>query len=1694
MKSRFRKFALLISLALSGLPNCFSQTYGNEWIDWTQFHGKIKIWKDNVYRLGYFSIEPWFTSRGLFLNNIPISDFAMYNMGRQIPVYIYDQNSNNRLDAFDYIEFVGHPASGEIDQGLYDKPEHQRHQLKNMMSDTNVYFFTLRPGRKNLRFTAFNGVSSMPARNYHISRFVYAPDINYCEGDYMALGSHAVFYSEYMAGEGFVGDYFWAPSQYSVILKHPDLSSQGPMATLEAGLTAHTPPPAGSTLPNNRFTMQISVDGNGKKLLSDTTFLGVMPITQRISINTSDMGQDQSFLLFNPQLVNGAKSSMYGHSHTILDYPRKNDFKDSSRYFFYEDTAFAAHQEVWNNYGKASQNAPVFYDEVNALRYTGNVDATTRSLSVVVPPMPLRGRISLIDESRVEMLPFFRMDTVSQINYNFHVGNCEFLMVSSRSLVSPKGELNDYKALRENRYSVQLNLVQNLYDYFSFGLPHPLAIRNYCKFLIEKSSPSSQPRFLLVIGRGYDNAYNRGNGLNQLRPLQKFNHVPTIGHPVSDWMFTSGLGNAKPMEPAIATGRIPADSAKDISIYLDKLKGYIRPENNYQEWQKQVLHLSGGSNANETSIIKNIVDGLRVYPEGDPFAGVVTQFSKSSVGIVDPNFKDKIVSRINSGTSLISFLGHGSLSVTDIDMGTPEKYLNEGKYPICYFNGCQVGNPALPTTQKGLGERIFRGEKKGAIAFMGQVSLSELYTISSQMRYFYEIYFDSTPNKTLGGVLKTMLARWQNPSSSLNKIHARQLFLQGDPAVAVYTPQLPDLSIGSESIFLKPENAFALMDSFDVGVVLRNYGRGIKDSFSVNLQWTYPDGVTKRYYGTRATQRGFEDTLFIRVASKDVQVKGENFFNVTINKEKNPDEYTYLNNAATLKRYIPGNGVNLVSPKNFAIWGRDTVTLVAQAGDVFKQNEDYYFEIDTTPRFNSPLLISLEKQGKPLNRPIMAQWSVKLPLLKDTLPYYWRARISASVNEGGGWQTGSFTYIKGHQEGWMQNVHWQYVKPVSENVLSGLTVDSATKSLRFKKVLKKIYIDCQYMYHPNKGVKEGGFGGQDMNWGVCKEGLVAIPWNGKKLLREAVDPSKVWPDCWPGALWSTLGHNIDEQLYYAFQMNLESEQDKFINFINALPDSNYVTIFSRRQNFANTWKPEVMEALNEIGSNIFDSAQYRTADAMWVCLGKKGSKPGTAQEKHTFGSVAAYVGVEGDMLGDANTGYMKSERIGPVDRFGSLYSRPILTRIPKAESDKFDISVYGVDTGGNEQPLLVSDSVLTQHDFSAVNTQKFKYIYLKGQFTDLAGNTAPNLLHWRVTHAPVPEGTLYPAPLAGYKFYNDTLYEGDTFRIVLPFKNISKVSFRDSIDMEFKMFHKVTRTEIKAGKMRFAALQPDSILVFREALPTLGLSGPYALQIAFNAGFKQPELTMANNAALLNFYVQKDVINPLLDVTFDGKHIMNGEIVSPSPFILVSSKDENQHLLQSDSQKMMLFIKKPGSGSFEQVSGQELVYSPANSRQNRASMEYRPLDLADGNYILKVQSWDYSGNQAGRNDYEISFNVVREKTVTRFYPYPNPFTSKMRFVFTLTGTRIPEEIRVKIMNVEGRVVKEVSKEELGNLRIGNNITDWTWDGTDQFGDRLANGTYFYKVTVKDGGEELKLRATKGDASFKEQVGVIYLMR
>jgi len=78
--------------------------------------------------------------------------------------------------------------------------------------------------------------------------------------------------------------------------------------------------------------------------------------------------------------------------------------------------------------------------------------------------------------------------------------------------------------------------------------------------------------------------------------------------------------------------------------------------------------------------------------------------------------------------------------------------------------------------------------------------------------------------------------------------------------------------------------------------------------------------------------------------------------------------------------------------------------------------------------------------------------------------------------------------------------------------------------------------------------------------------------------------------------------------------------------------------------------------------------------------------------------------------------------------------------------------------------------------------------------------------------------------------------------------------------------------------------------------------------------------------------------------------------------------------------------------------------------------------------------------------------------------------------------------------VNGTVVREITMDELGPIKIGNNISEFSWNGKDEFGDQLANGVYLYRVKIYKNGEPIKPRPTSADRAFKHGVGKIYLLR
>jgi flagellar hook assembly protein FlgD len=63
------------------------------------------------------------------------------------------------------------------------------------------------------------------------------------------------------------------------------------------------------------------------------------------------------------------------------------------------------------------------------------------------------------------------------------------------------------------------------------------------------------------------------------------------------------------------------------------------------------------------------------------------------------------------------------------------------------------------------------------------------------------------------------------------------------------------------------------------------------------------------------------------------------------------------------------------------------------------------------------------------------------------------------------------------------------------------------------------------------------------------------------------------------------------------------------------------------------------------------------------------------------------------------------------------------------------------------------------------------------------------------------------------------------------------------------------------------------------------------------------------------------------------------------------------------------------------------------------------------------------------------------------------------------------------------------------MKIGTHLTEYAWDGRDDFGDPLANGVYLYRVAAKKAnGENFKAYASGADSFFEKGYGKMVIIR
>ena len=206
-------------------------------------------------------------------------------------------------------------------------------------------------------------------------------------------------------------------------------------------------------------------------------------------------------------------------------------------------------------------------------------------------------------------------------------------------------------------------------------------------------------------------------------------------------------------------------------------------------------------------------------------------------------------------------------------------------------------------------------------------------------------------------------------------------------------------------------------------------------------------------------------------------------------------------------------------------------------------------------------------------------------------------------------------------------------------------------------------------------------------------------------------------------------------------------------------------------------------------------------------------------------------------------------------------------------------------------------------------------------------------------------------------------------------------------------------------------------------------------------------------------------------------------------------------MILDDTSLLSLQVRFP-NGSLKRYyfSNDTLQFTPAGQApnpDNTATLNFKPYFVEDGDYELIITGKDRSNNKAGDIEYRVIFSVINKPMISNMLNYPNPFTTSTAFVFTITGNEVPQNIKIEIMTITGKIVREITKDELGSLHIGRNITDFKWDGTDQYGQKLANGIYLYRVVTNLNGKALdkyKADGDKTDQYFNKGYGKMYLMR
>ena len=361
----------------------------------------------------------------------------------------------------------------------------------------------------------------------------------------------------------------------------------------------------------------------------------------------------------------------------------------------------------------------------------------------------------------------------------------DYVFITSPELFTATEQISEYR--QNTGFQTAVVNFDNLINDFNYGIYHPIAIKNYFRFLLDQQG--QLPNYALLVGDGHWNYHNSPNYSNATI------HIPPNLSWVDPWqgevdsanLLATIIGNDPLADLVIA--RLPVNTEQQALDYLNKLKTF--DQKIPAGWHNTHLFIAdnpdeaGNFYTYSNDIINSFVQPVpgmipvRIFLENNP--------SQTNQEIVD---------FLNiSGSQFVNYIGHGSINGWAAEFilqnSDVARLTNSNFHPIIVSMTCLDGYWIHPN-QSSLIEELVRS-KFGIIAAFSPTGLG----VSTGHDIMHQAFYKALINErvqSLGLAVESAKVALFEAKSDYDLLHTFTIF--GDPSIQfrfdwkIYIPRI----------------------------------------------------------------------------------------------------------------------------------------------------------------------------------------------------------------------------------------------------------------------------------------------------------------------------------------------------------------------------------------------------------------------------------------------------------------------------------------------------------------------------------------------------------------------------------------------------------------------------------------------------------------------------------------------------------------------------------------------------------------------------------------------------------------------------------------------------------------------------------------------------------------------------------------